>query len=155
MLLSIIFSFSALAVICNMIVLLQSSNNTPYNNLALPNLKPRDDNDYDCSGSIMCPTLKVQACDVAINTFLIRDDNLTYGATGSGKPHKGVCHGIGTDFGCAIFVQGRANCTRSGNDMWWDYQEIRDHHCHHCGHKHWSSGCTTTIDYKPQCDLVQ
>ncbi|KAI0384479.1 hypothetical protein F5Y04DRAFT_277855 [Hypomontagnella monticulosa] len=109
---------------------------------------------YDCGGSIMCATVRVQACDIAVNTFLIRDDTVNYGPRGSGKPHMGVCHGVGTDFGCAIFVEGPANCTRSGNQIWWDYQEIRHSGCHHCGHKWWGNVCSTTIDYCPECGWI-
>lgn len=35
---------------------------------------------YNCHGSSMCPTVKVQACDVAVNHKLIRDDVLNYGS---------------------------------------------------------------------------
>ncbi|KAI0894115.1 hypothetical protein F4806DRAFT_131310 [Annulohypoxylon nitens] len=109
---------------------------------------------YDCGGSIMCNTVKVVWCDKGINHKLIRNDDLNYGAIGSGKPHFGVCHGQFTDFGCAIIIQGPKHCVRSGNDMWWDYQEIRSHGCHHCGNKHWGDRCSTTIDYWESCRLV-
>ncbi|KAI0837999.1 hypothetical protein F5Y06DRAFT_287492 [Hypoxylon sp. FL0890] len=110
---------------------------------------------YDCKGSIMCPTLKVQWCDEGVNSKLIRNDEPNYGAAGSGRPHVGVCHGKHTDWGCAILIQGNRGCVRSGNDMWWDYQEIRKSGCHHCGHKYWRDGCSTTIDYYPECDFVK
>ncbi|KAI1206668.1 uncharacterized protein F4807DRAFT_469917 [Annulohypoxylon truncatum] len=109
---------------------------------------------YDCGGSIMCPTVKVVWCDLGINRKLIRNDDLNYGAIGSGKPHFGVCHGKATDFGCGIIIQGPSHCVRSGNDMWWDYQEIRQWGCHHCGHKYWGDGCSTDIDYWQSCRLV-
>lgn len=35
---------------------------------------------YDCRGSTMCPTIHVKACDEAVNSKLIRDDNVNYGA---------------------------------------------------------------------------
>ncbi|KAI8966411.1 hypothetical protein F5Y11DRAFT_155228 [Daldinia sp. FL1419] len=108
----------------------------------------------DCKGSIMCATLKVQACDEAVNFKLIRNDAINYGAIGSSAPHHGVCHGIGTDFGCAITIQGHSSCIRTGNDIWWDYQVIRHSGCHHCGHKYWGDGCSTVIDYEPQCGRI-
>ncbi|KAI1378979.1 hypothetical protein F4677DRAFT_465255 [Hypoxylon crocopeplum] len=109
---------------------------------------------YNCDGSSMCPTIHVHDCDSAMNSKIIRDDNMNYGAAGSGMPHIGVCRGIATDYGCAIFVQGPTSCVRSGNDIWWDYQDIRDNGCHHCGHKYWGDGCMTTIDYEPECHRV-
>ncbi|OTB12782.1 hypothetical protein K445DRAFT_25204 [Daldinia sp. EC12] len=114
-----------------------------------------EDESYDCQGSIMCATVHVQACDIAVNSKLIRDDEPNYGSIGSGTPHRGACHGIGSDFGCAILIEGHPGCVRSGNDMWWDYQEIRHSGCHHCGHKYWRDGCATTIDYEPECDRIQ
>ncbi|KAI1417250.1 hypothetical protein F5Y13DRAFT_185321 [Hypoxylon sp. FL1857] len=109
---------------------------------------------YNCEGSIMCSTIKVQWCDEGVNWELDRSDEINYGAAGSDKPHAGVCHGIGTDYGCAIIIQGDHHCIRSGNDIWWDYQDIRKSGCHHCGHKHWGNGCMTTIDFYPECDWV-
>ncbi|KAI1472374.1 uncharacterized protein F4812DRAFT_464478 [Daldinia caldariorum] len=109
---------------------------------------------YDCRGSIMCSTLHVKACDVAVNTQIIRDDELNYGSASSRRPHLGACHGLGADFGCAILVEGNPKCVRSGNDLWWDYQEIRKNGCHHCGHKYWGKGCKTTIDYEPECRRI-
>ncbi|KAI0853595.1 hypothetical protein F5Y00DRAFT_270758 [Daldinia vernicosa] len=111
--------------------------------------------EFDCRGSIMCSTVKVRDCDEGVNYKIIRNDDLNYGAVGSGKPHLGTCHGVGTDFGCAILIQGPPSCVRSGNDIWWDYQDIRKHGCHHCGHKRWGKGCSTTIDYEPSCDRVR
>ncbi|KAI4863451.1 hypothetical protein F4820DRAFT_426777 [Hypoxylon rubiginosum] len=109
---------------------------------------------YDCRGSTMCPTIHVKACDEAVNSKLIRDDNVNYGAIRSGMPRVGECYGIASDYGCGVLIQGPKNCTRTGNDMWWDYQEIRSNGCHHCGHKYWSDwGCKTTIDYFPVCGI--
>ncbi|KAI1764443.1 hypothetical protein GGR53DRAFT_494117 [Hypoxylon sp. FL1150] len=131
----------------------------------------------DCDGSTMCSTLHVKACDIAINFKVIRDDNPNYGSEGcvnlpvvymlcnaprtlltytyrSGAPRRGECHGLSTDWGCGILIQGPSNCTRSGNEMWWDYQDIRRGGCHHCGHKYWTEeGCKTTIDYFPVCGI--
>ncbi|KAI1453961.1 hypothetical protein F4805DRAFT_340286 [Annulohypoxylon moriforme] len=124
---------------------------------SLPSLeRPRKDYNatYDCGGSIMCPTVKVVWCDEGVNSKLIRNDDINYGAVGSGKPHFGVCHGKATDFGCGIIIQGPSHCVRSGNDMWWDYQEIRQSGCHHCGHKYWGDGCSTDVDYWQSCRLV-
>ncbi|KAI1648785.1 uncharacterized protein F4817DRAFT_314418 [Daldinia loculata] len=117
-------------------------------------LEKTDKPKCDCWGSIMCATLKVQDCDEAVNYKLIRNDDINYGAVGSGMPHLGVCHGIGTDFGCGILITGNPGCVRSGNDMWWDYQDIRKSGCHHCGKKYWGDGCATTIDYYPECGKV-
>ncbi|KAI6080396.1 hypothetical protein F4821DRAFT_59623 [Hypoxylon rubiginosum] len=108
----------------------------------------------DCNGSSMCPTLHVKACDIAINFKVIRDNNPNYGAEGSNAPRRGECHGDATDWGCGILIQGPSNCTRTGNEMWIDYQDIRKGGCHHCGHKYWSDwGCVTTIDYFPVCGI--
>lgn len=37
---------------------------------------------YDCKGSSMCSTLQVRACDDAVNSKLIRNDDVNYGAPG-------------------------------------------------------------------------
>ncbi|KAI2619622.1 hypothetical protein GGR54DRAFT_639947 [Hypoxylon sp. NC1633] len=120
-------------------------------------LLSRDDDPaihYDCYGSTMCPVMHVRDCDGAVNDKLIRNDVVNYGAAGSGKPHLGVCRGINTDYGCAVFIEGPDHCVKSGNDIWWDYQEIRNSGCHHCGHKYWGDGCMTTINYEPECHKV-
>ncbi|KAI1098004.1 hypothetical protein F4804DRAFT_350912 [Jackrogersella minutella] len=140
---------AALAAAVNSFAIPPSLNYTTYDNQTLSPSAT-----YDCRGSIMCSTVKVVWCDEGVNRKLIRNDDINYGAAGSGKPHVGICHGKGTDFGCAVFIQGNTGCVRSGNDMWWDYQEIRKNHCHHCGHKYWGNGCMTTIDYEPECDRI-
>ncbi|KAI1803750.1 hypothetical protein F4811DRAFT_316438 [Daldinia bambusicola] len=113
-----------------------------------------DGPEYDCRGSIMCTTVRVKDCDRAVNSKLIRSDEVNYGSVESKRPHVGVCHGLGTDFGCAITIEGNSECVKSGNEIWWDYQEIRNNGCHHCGHKFWGDGCKTTIDYTPECHRV-
>jgi hypothetical protein len=37
---------------------------------------------YDCKGSSMCSSLQVSACDNAVNSKLIRNDVVNYGASG-------------------------------------------------------------------------
>lgn len=37
---------------------------------------------YDCAGSSMCKSLKVAACDDAVNSKIIRNDVVNYGAAG-------------------------------------------------------------------------
>lgn len=37
---------------------------------------------YDCKGSGMCRSLKISACDDAVNHKLIRNNDLNYGAPG-------------------------------------------------------------------------
>lgn len=44
---------------------------------------PLDKQDsYDCKGSGMCKSLQVRACDNAVNTVLIRNNDINYGAPG-------------------------------------------------------------------------
>lgn len=50
--------------------------------------------------------------------------------------YTGACFGY-----CGIFIQGKSHCTRSGDEMWWDYQDIRKSGCGKCGTKHWGDGC--------------
>ena len=37
---------------------------------------------YDCKGSSMCKSLQVRACDEAVNSKLIRNNDVNYGAPG-------------------------------------------------------------------------
>lgn len=43
-------------------------------------LEARDS--YDCAGSGMCKSLQVRACDDAVNSKIIRNDDVNYGADG-------------------------------------------------------------------------
>lgn len=43
-------------------------------------LEARDS--YDCKGSSMCSSLNVAACDDAVNSKIIRNDVVNYGADG-------------------------------------------------------------------------
>jgi len=108
-----------------------------------PNLQKRDY--FDCDGSGMCAGAVnfVRDCDIAVNTVLIRNDDLNYGASGSGK-FDGAQRG-----NCKIFIAGPRDCERTGNQMWYDYQEIRSHGCARCGSKHWGrdNACRTTVNY--------
>ncbi|KAK4151219.1 hypothetical protein C8A00DRAFT_36120 [Chaetomidium leptoderma] len=85
----------------------------------------------------------VRDCDIAVNTVLFRNNDLNYGAAGSGKA-DGAQRGR-----CKIFLAGPRNCQRSGNDMWNDYQQIRAHGCSRCGTKTWGEldVCRTTVNY--------
>ncbi|OTA82009.1 hypothetical protein M434DRAFT_37300 [Hypoxylon sp. CO27-5] len=147
--------FAAFAAVFNAMAAPHCMNRTDVNGTSPSSTLSDPVKTYDCDGSVMCSTLKVQWCDEAVNWSLIRTDEAIYGPAGSGQPHLGACHGRGTDFGCAIVLEGSKECKRSGNDIWWDYQEIRKSGCHHCGHKRWGNGCSTTIDYYPECDWVR
>lgn len=53
-----------------------------FNTSALP-VNPLEARDtYDCKGSSMCKTLQVRACDEAVNSNIIRNDDINYGAPG-------------------------------------------------------------------------
>ncbi|CAI4214147.1 unnamed protein product [Parascedosporium putredinis] len=100
---------------------------------------------FDCAGSGLCGSAVnfVRDCDIAVNTVLIRNDDINYGAAGSNKA-DGAQRGR-----CKIFIAGPRDCQRSGNQMWQDYQEIRGHGCARCGSKHWGqdNACRTTVNY--------
>ncbi|KAH6640172.1 hypothetical protein F5144DRAFT_609227 [Chaetomium tenue] len=106
---------------------------------------------YDCKGSSMCSSLQVRACDDAVNSKLICNDDVNYGASGSGRPQGGACSNIFGGYGCGIFIQGKSHCVRTGNQMWWDYQDIRKSGCQKCSTKHWGDGCMTTVNYVSGC----
>ncbi|KAL0930132.1 uncharacterized protein CTRU02_214952 [Colletotrichum truncatum] len=109
---------------------------------------------FDCEGHSLCGALPVSACDQAANK-LIRNDDVNYGASGnkSGKP-KGECTSIvGPQLpGCGVYIQGGSQCMRTGNQMWSDYQEIRNNDCKTCGRKQWGDGCMTVINYVVGCN---
>ncbi|KAK6069392.1 hypothetical protein SCUP234_10704 [Seiridium cupressi] len=113
---------------------------------------------YDKKGSGMCSSLQVKFCDEAVNNYIIRDDAQRY------KPDvyqtcSGGCSALGlngwTGAGCRVFVQGGQDCKRSGNQLWHDYQDIRNNGVDKCGSKHWGNGCLTTINYVSECGKVK
>ncbi|KAK4206978.1 hypothetical protein QBC37DRAFT_299706 [Rhypophila decipiens] len=113
---------------------------------------------YDCDGSVMCDAMSVAWCDDAVNFYLTRTDSAYYGTTAN-ETRRGACTGWGS-IGCAVFIQGNDDpkCRRTGNQMWWDYQDIRKQgQCWSCGTKHWYPGCMTTIGYVSWCksDLLE
>lgn len=74
----------------------------------------------------------------------------------------GNCWANAEGYGCGVFVQGTNKtltgdqpCEFSGNQIWWDYQDIRDSNkgnCDKCGSKVYSNGCEITINYVSGCD---
>ncbi|KAI1082899.1 hypothetical protein F5B20DRAFT_597133 [Whalleya microplaca] len=101
---------------------------------------------FDCKGSGLCSSFILGSCDDAANRKLIRNDNINYGAPGSGQSQTGACSGQ-----CGVFIQGDRSCVRSGNQIWNDYHDIRGNGCKICGSKHWGAGCLTTINYVSGC----
>ncbi|KAK4183811.1 hypothetical protein QBC35DRAFT_393061 [Podospora australis] len=118
-----------------------------------PTVQGDDFEDFDCDGSKICRFLHPEACDDAVNNRLIRGDFLDYGAPGSGRPLTSACSAIAGPVGCRIHIQGHRNCTRTGNQIWEDYQDIRESGCQVCGTKHWGDGCYTSIEVDPQCKV--
>lgn len=54
--------------------------------------------------------------------------------------------------GCSVFVQGPESCAFAGNEIWSDYQQIRNEGgCAKCGTKTYSDGCMVTINYVSDC----
>ncbi|KAL8372326.1 hypothetical protein RB595_001901 [Gaeumannomyces hyphopodioides] len=100
---------------------------------------------YECKGSINCNTWInfLKSCDSAVNTALVRTDAVNYGGKNSGL-RKGSRSGK-----CEVFIEGPASCKTTGNQMWTDYQDIRNHGCGRCGFKTWGEGdqCRTKIDF--------
>ncbi|KZL86276.1 hypothetical protein CI238_09148 [Colletotrichum incanum] len=148
-----LFFLSALAATCTAVAIPEHDFVPDYTQNISPVprgvLDKRDS--YDCKGSSMCSSLKVAACDDAVNNKLIRNDDVNYGAPGSGRSRTGACSNIFGGYGCGIFIQGKSGCARTGNQMWWDYQDIRNNNCRVCGSKHWGDGCLTTINYVSGC----
>ncbi|KAJ5475502.1 hypothetical protein N7539_007789 [Penicillium diatomitis] len=105
--------------------------------------------EYDCKGSSMCSTPDfLKWCDHAVN-YLQRNDQKYYGTYDSQL--TGNCWGDQTR-GCGVFIQGN-NCSISGNDLWNDYQNIRNvGGCKKCGSFHRPDGCLVTINYVYTCD---
>ncbi|PKX91136.1 uncharacterized protein P174DRAFT_423979 [Aspergillus novofumigatus IBT 16806] len=121
----------------------------------LTNAFEPDPTAYDCEGSTMCTTPDfVKWCDQAVNT-LQRNDQPSYFATSaneSGINLSGNCWGDQIR-GCGVFIQGDAHCSISGNDIWNDYQNIRNiGGCKRCGSFHREDGCLITINYVYSCD---
>ncbi|KAM0425904.1 hypothetical protein ACHAPT_008842 [Fusarium lateritium] len=104
---------------------------------------------FDCGkGSAMCAGAAnlVRNCDRAVNFELIRNDDVNYGGDGNAE---NLPEG-GRSGNCKVFVEGHKDCYRTGNEMWHDYQEIREQGgCNKCGRKYWGpyNNCYTKIDY--------
>ncbi|KAM7188895.1 hypothetical protein V8F33_010342, partial [Rhypophila sp. PSN 637] len=82
---------------------------------------------YDCHGSAMCSQVQVNACDEAANNRLMRNNDLNYGTDGAPEG-TGVCQSAFNP--CGFFIEGHKEdgsaCRFSGNQMWWDYQDIHE-----------------------------
>lgn len=104
-------------------------------------------------------------CDIAINFQVYRFPDYFYNPT-----HSTVGRGPGDengvrkpcwkgdnpfDIGCGIEVEGPESCQRSGEQLWWDYQDIRQAGCTLCASKTWGPGnkCRTKVDYVTNCDF--
>ncbi|KAE8358366.1 Spherulation-specific family 4-domain-containing protein [Aspergillus caelatus] len=121
----------------------------------LTNVFEPDPSDYNCKGSSMCTTPNfLKWCDHAVNS-LQRNDVPSYfptSANETGINQSGNCWGDQTR-GCGVFIQGDASCSISGNDLWNDYQNIRNiGGCSKCGSFYREDGCQITIDYVYECD---
>ncbi|PYI01181.1 hypothetical protein BO78DRAFT_436345 [Aspergillus sclerotiicarbonarius CBS 121057] len=121
----------------------------------LTNVFEPDPTAYDCKGSSMCTTPDLlKWCDHAVNT-LYRDDDPFYHSTevidgDVYSSQSGNCWGDQTR-GCGVFIQGD-NCSISGNDLWNDYQNIRNvGGCKKCGSFHREDGCLVTVNYVYDC----
>ncbi|KAL2204874.1 hypothetical protein CC79DRAFT_922150 [Sarocladium strictum] len=104
---------------------------------------------YDCDGSGMCGSAVnfVRNCDNAVNKGLQRFDDYIYGSAESDAEEDGA-----RNSNCKIFIAGPAACKRSGNEMWYDYQDLKNSEmggCGRCGSKHWGNNneCRTTVNY--------
>jgi hypothetical protein len=150
--------------------LVEAEGYNPYTTVFSP-----DPTDYDCKGSTLCTTPGLLAwCDTAVNN-LGRNDSLSYNtklvhysplrfafdkhslisSSCSGNASQtGNCWGDGTR-SCGVFIQG-TDCSISGNDIWFDYQNIRKiGGCKECGSYHREDGCLVTINYVYKCDIGQ
>ncbi|KAK7921610.1 Vacuolar protein sorting-associated protein 4B [Apiospora marii] len=83
---------------------------------------------YDRKGSGMCGAMQVKYCDEAVNNFLIKDDAYRYRPSVYNQC-AGACSGAGAQgttvaAGCHVSVEGDAECRRSGNQLWGDYQDL-------------------------------
>ncbi|KAH9895327.1 hypothetical protein F4778DRAFT_267239 [Xylariomycetidae sp. FL2044] len=120
------------------------------------NLTSRDDGvSYDSKGSGMCGALQIKYCDQAVNRYIYRDDQVRYTPASHGMCNGG-CSALGAEglqgSGCSVFVDGpQYDCDVSGNQLWWDYQDIRANGVEKCGSKHWGNGCRTTVNYVAAC----
>lgn len=74
-------------------------------------------------------------CDRAVNEELIRNDDVNYGSAESDKEMDGARRD-----NCKIFIGGPVTCTRTGNEIWNDYQDLKNSDIGgygRCGSKHW------------------
>lgn len=62
-----------------------------------------------------------------------------------------MCKGAAFGNGCGVFIRGPEHCKFSGNQMWNDYQEIRESGCGICGFKEYDDGCEMVIDQVSGC----
>ena len=105
---------------------------------------------YDCKGATLCSTTNVKFCDEAVNR-MPRGDHV-YTANTPNLIQHGNCWSNAYGYGCSVMIRGTDqdgnDCTVTGDDMWYAYQDIRnDGDCHTCGSKHFGNGCLVSIDY--------
>ncbi|KAE8371195.1 Spherulation-specific family 4-domain-containing protein [Aspergillus bertholletiae] len=108
---------------------IQAQGYNPLTNVFEPN-----PSDYNCKGLSIYTT----------------PNFLKYNETGINQ--SGNCWGDQTR-GCGVFIQGDASCSISGNDLWNNYQNIRNiGGCSKCGSFYREDGCQITIDYVYEYD---
>lgn len=128
-------------------------------------LQPRtglDPSTYDCDVNILCGRgLMEPTCDRVINTHIWRSDKFIYNI---GKwPEVDPFHAPCTDYsvvgelhahiGCSMYIEGPEHCNRTGNQIWWDYQDIKRYGCRSCGLKTFGvmNECRVVVNHDSNC----
>lgn len=100
-------------------------------------------------------------CDTVINDHLWRVDNFNYtigkwpesASANAPCTAKGPYRGRLSAEGAGMTIEGPPHCKRTGNQIWYDYQDIKHYGCKSCGYKSWGADgrCRTVINYKTDC----
>lgn len=113
----------------------------------------------DCGHHIEMPKL----CDRVINENIWRSDRFHYTVGKKVWPESERANEPCVDAedrpghpslaGCQMWLEGPEHCKRTGNQVWWDWQDIHHYGCTICGKKTWGKRgeCTTVVDGDPAC----
>lgn len=112
---------------------------------------------FSCDLNVMCgQRIMEKLCDIVINEHLWRSDNFNY--TGGRWPvaarEDAPCtHDLPIQAGCSMYIEGPEYCSRTGNAVWYDYQDIKMYGCKSCGLKKWGRNleCQTVVNFDDNC----
>lgn len=109
------------------------------------------------TGNMQCDTVEMaKTCDRVINFAVHRsDDAIYFPGRWLGFDYDAPCLKTrGSRFrGCSMYIEGADWCNRTGNEIWWDYQDMKRIGCESCGWRAWGDRgeCKTVVNFDDDC----